>query len=194
VEVYNPRRKRWESELLNDLAAVVPFAFTQTVEFSHARKIRRATIQVGWFQIRLPGSELGFWVLVAQDVQRAHDLILLTNVALTSETVVKQVYEDRRLRSRIEPGYRFDQEQGLDVEDIRVETLERMRRLFMPMLLAAQFVAFIALAWTQPAVRWLRKLGGELGLKSDRDGQSPRKSPLTETRTLLLLCSWENSG
>ena len=97
-------------------------------------------------------------------------MILLTNVALTSEAVVKQVYEDWRLRSRIEHGYRFDQEQGLDVEDMRVETLERMRRLFMLVLLAAQFVAFIALVWTQPAVRWLRKLGGKLGLKSDRDG------------------------
>jgi len=53
-----------------------------------------------------------------------NDLILLTNVALTSETVAfKQVYEDWRLRSRIEHGYRFDQEQGLDVEDMRVETL-----------------------------------------------------------------------
>ena len=70
VEVYNPRRKGWESELLNDLAAVVPFAFTQTVEFTHARKIRRAKIQVGWFQIRLPDNELGLWVLVAHDVDR----------------------------------------------------------------------------------------------------------------------------
>ena len=53
---------------------------------------------------------------------------------------------------------------------MRVETLERMRRVFMLVLLAAQFVAFIARVWTQPAVRWLRKLGGKLGLKSDRDG------------------------
>ena len=30
----------------------------------------------------------------------------------------------------IEHGYRFDQEQGLDVEDIRVQTMQRMRRLF----------------------------------------------------------------
>jgi hypothetical protein len=170
VEIYNQRLGRWESELLNDLATSVPFAFTQTVEFTHARQVRRATIRVGWFQIRLPGSDLGLWALVAHDVQRDHDLILLTNVALTSEAVVKQVYEDWRLRSRIEHGYRFHQEQGLDVEDMRVETLERMRRLFMLVLLAAQFVIFIDQAWTQPAIRWLRKLGGKLGLKSDLDG------------------------
>jgi hypothetical protein len=170
VEIYNERLGRWESELLNDLVTSVPFAFTQTVEFTHARKRRRATIRMGWFQVRLPGSQLALWVLVAHDVEREHDLILLTNVALTSEAVVKQVYEDWRLRGRIEHGYRFEQEQGLDVEDMRVETLERMRRLFMLVLLAAQFVGFIDCAWTQPTVRWLRKLGGKLGLKSDLDG------------------------
>jgi hypothetical protein len=43
-------------------------------------------------------------------------------------------------------------------------------RLFMLVLLAAQFVSFIAQAWTPPAIRWLRKLGGKLGLKNDLDG------------------------
>ena len=170
VEVYNERLGRWESELLKDLATSVPFAFTQTVEFTHARKLRRATVRMGWFKIRLPGSEQLLWVLVAHDVQREHDLILLTNVALTSEAVVKRAYEDWRLRSQIEHGYRFEQEQGLDVEDMRVETLERMRRLFMLVLLAAQFVCFIAHDWPPPHLRWLRKLGGKLGLKSDLDG------------------------
>jgi len=32
---------------------------------------------------------------------------------------------------------RFDQEQGLDVEDMRVQTVDRMRRLFAVVLLAA---------------------------------------------------------
>jgi len=170
VDMYNERLHRWESELLKDLVASVPFAFTQTVVFSHAREQRRATMQMGWFQVRLPGSEMQLWVLVAHDVERDHDLILLTNVPLTSETMVKQVYDDWRLPGRIEHGYRFDQEQGLDVEDMRVETLERMRRLFLVVLLSAQFVCVIAQTWSRPAVRWLRKLGGKLGLKSDLDG------------------------
>jgi len=84
--------------------------------------------------------------------------------------VAKQVYEDWRLRSRIEHGYRFDQEQGLDVEDMRVRTLERMRRLFGLVLAAAQFVFHIMHHWPKQAVLWLRKLGGKLGLKTDRDG------------------------
>ena len=170
VDIYNERLHRWESELLKDLVTSVPFAFTQTVVFTHAREQRHATMRMGWFQVRLPGSEMLLWVLVAHDVERDHDLILLTNVALTSEAVVKQVYEDWRLRGRIEHGYRFDQEAGLDVEDMRVETLERMRRLFMVVLLSAQFVCFIAQTWPGPTLRWLRKLGGKLGLKSDLDG------------------------
>jgi hypothetical protein len=56
-------------------------------------------------------------------------------------------YEEWRLRGRIEHGYRFCQEAGLDVEDMRVRTLERMRRLFMLVLLAAQFVMHLTQKW-----------------------------------------------
>jgi len=65
-------------------------------------------------------------------------LVLITNVPLASVPSTQQVYNDWRLRSRIEHGYRFDQEQGLDVEDMRVQTVGRMRRLFAVILMAAQ--------------------------------------------------------
>jgi len=39
--------------------------------------------------------------------------VLITNVPLTSVQAVQEVYNDWRLRTRIEHGYRFDQEQGL---------------------------------------------------------------------------------
>jgi hypothetical protein len=45
-----------------------------------------------------------------------------------------------------------------------------MRRLFILVLLAAQFVCYINRTWTQPAILWLRQLGGKLGLKSDLNG------------------------
>lgn len=75
-----------------------------------------------------------------------------------------------RLRSRIEDGYRFDQEQGLDVEDMRIQTLERMKRLFFLVLAAAQFVFYLIDTWPPAAVRWIRELGGKLGLANDLDG------------------------
>lgn len=170
VEVFNPRLKRWESEVLFDLVASVPFEFEQDVLFTHARRQRRARMRFGWFEVRLPETQQALWVLVARDVERQHDLILLTNIPLPDPRTVRQVYGDWRQRSFIEHGYRFDQEEGLDVEDMRVETLERMRRLFILVLLAAQFICAIARSWAPVAVLWLRHLGGKLGLRSDRDG------------------------
>ena len=108
--------------------------------------------------------------MVAHDFEEQRDLILLTNVPLEKPESVRQIYRDWRLRGRIEHGYRFDQEEGLDVEDLRVETIERMRRLFVLVLLAAQFVSYIGRTWSRATVLWLRELGGKLGLKSDRDG------------------------
>ncbi len=74
------------------------------------------------------------------------------------------------MRSRIEHGYRFAQEQGLDVEDMRVQTLARMQRLFVLVLVAAQFVFHLVDTWPVEAVQWLRKLGGKLEVAMDRDG------------------------
>jgi len=170
VEVYNPRLDRWESELLFDLVESVPFAFEQEVVFTHARRIRRALMRFAWFAVRLPDSQQTLWTLVAYDVEREHSLVLLTTVPLDTADIVRQVYTDWRQRSYIEHGYRFDQEEGLDVEDMRVETLERMRRLFILVLLAAQFVCAVARTWPRTALVWLRTLGGTLGLKQDRNG------------------------
>ncbi len=147
VEVFNARLKRWESELLFDLVVSVPFEFEQEVLFTHARRQRCARIRFGWFEVRLPETHQTLWVLVAHDVEQQRDLILLTNVPLHDPRTVRQVYGDWRQRSYIEHGYRFDQEDGLDVEDLRVETLERMRRLFILVLLAAQFICAIARTW-----------------------------------------------
>jgi hypothetical protein len=170
VEVFNSRLKRWENELLFDLVASVPFEFEQDVLFTHARRECSVCMRFGWFEIRLPETQQPLWVLVAHDVEWQHDLILLTNIPLRDARMVRQVYGDWRQRSFIEHGYRFDQEEGLDVEEMRVETLERMRRLFILVLLAAQFICAIAQTWSPVAVLWLRQLGGKLGLRSDRDG------------------------
>lgn len=170
IEVYNPRLQRWEAEKLFDLTANVELQFEQVVLFTHARKSRRARMGFGWLHIRLPETQQELWVLVAHDFERAHDLVLLTNVPLESIAVVQQVYADWRQRGKIEHGYRFAQEAGLDVEDMRVATMERMRRLFLFVLLAAQFVCHIDRNWNAHAVRWLRLLGGKLDLESDRDG------------------------
>lgn len=171
VEVYNERLDRWEGEVLRDLTETVLYQAAFEVLFTHAGRTRLDTVQFGWFQIRLPNHpEQILWVLVANNPRFDHALVLITNVPLDKLTIVQQVYHDWRMRSRIEHGYRFDQEQGLDVEDMRVRTLDRMRRLFAIVLLSAQIVFVIAVHWPPKAVLWLRQLGGKLGLQTDRDG------------------------
>ena len=67
-------------------------------------------------------------------------------------------------------GYRFDLEQGVDVEDMRVQPLDRLRRFSAMVLLSAQIVFVISVHWPPNAVLWLRQLGGKLGLTSGREG------------------------
>lgn len=170
VEVYNERLHRWEREKLGDLTSTVPYQAVFQVTFTHAGQSHTDLIHVGWLKIRLPGTTTELWVLIADDETIPRQLVLITNVPLLSVEVVREVYDDWRLRGRIEHGYRFDQEQGLDVEDVRVHTLDRMRRVFAMVLLAAQIVFVIDDQWPQKAVQWLRVLGGKLERSSDRDG------------------------
>jgi hypothetical protein len=170
VEVYNDRLRRWETETLRDLTACVPYQATFQVRFTHAGQDRLDTVQFGWFKIRLPGTQRELWVLVADDQTLARQLVLITNIPLVSLPIVQNVYNNWRLRTHIEHGYCFDQEQGLDVEDLRVQTVERMRRLFAMVLLATQLVFVLAVRWPPKAVLWLRQLGGKLNRPSDRDG------------------------
>lgn len=174
VEIYNPHRKEWERERLKELVDTVPFEAEWLVEFKHAGYTRQANIQIGWLCVRLPESDRDLWVLVAYEAAteeaKERTLVLLTNVPIESVKEAQSVYSDWRLRARIEHGYRFDQEQGLDVEDMRVQTVERMRRLFALVLVAAQFVFYLMERWPPVAVQWLREVGGKLGLGIDRDG------------------------
>jgi hypothetical protein len=171
VEVYNERLQHWEGpEHLHELAASVPWTLRLQVAFHHAHKTRRVTVSLGWLPLRLPDTQQRLWALVAYDPDYRRQIILLTNVPLTTPEMAEQVYTQWRCRPRIEHTYRFDQEQGLDVEDMRVQTVERMRRVFVLVLLAALFVYYIDHTWPQQAVFWLRRLGGKLGLSTDADG------------------------
>jgi hypothetical protein len=170
VEVYNERLGRWEEELLDDLTATVPLPLELRVAFTHARKVRIAEIGLGWLKIRIPGKQQVLWAVVAYESKLDRTLVLITNIPIHTAHDAQVVYTEWRHRPQIEHTYRFDQEDGLDVEDVRVQTLERMRRVFTLIMIAALFVYHIAHAWPQHMVLWLRRLGGKLGLSSDLDG------------------------
>jgi hypothetical protein len=178
VEVSNPRRNRWEREHLQDLVDTVPCTATWEGACTHAGTTRLATVKGGWLQLRIPETQQELWAVVAEEYD-AHDqakrtLVLLTNGAVVTEANAHAVYEDWRLRERIEHGCRFAQEHGLDIADMRVQTLARMRRLHPAgtrlVLVAAQVVFHLMQTWPPQAVQWLRKLGGTLEMPMDRDG------------------------
>ena len=170
VEVYNDRLDRWELERLDDLIATVPLSTHLEVAFRHARRVREADIGLGWLKVRLPGGGPILWVVVAHDSTKECDIALITNVPIEGPHDAQTVYTQWRFRPQIEHAYRFLQERGFDVEDIQVRTLERMRRLFILVLLAALFVQFVEANWPRDQVLWLRLLGGKLGLPGDADG------------------------
>jgi hypothetical protein len=171
VDIYNARLQRWEPhEHLADGADSVPWSHHLQVAFRHARTTRRVTVRLGWLQLRIPETQQVVWALVIRDPDRQHRIILLTNIPITTAQDAEMIYTEWRFRPQIEHTYRFDQEQGLDVEDMRVRTLERMRRIFVLVLLAALFVYHIDHTWPRQAVFWLRRLGGKLGLLTDADG------------------------
>jgi hypothetical protein len=171
VEVYNDRRQRWEGpEHLHELAASVPWSLRLAVAFQHAHKTRRVTVSLGWRPLRLPDTPQRLWALVAYDPDYERQIILLTNIPIENAQTAEEIYTQWRCRPHIEHTYRFDQEQGLDVEDMRVQTVERMRRVFVLVLLAALFVYHFDQTWSHQAVAWLRRLGGKLGLSTDAGG------------------------
>lgn len=79
---------------------------------------------------------------------------------------------------------------GLDVEDVRVHTLERMRRIFAWVLVAAQFVFTLTKRWPPQAMLWLRKHGGKLGFKTDRDGPYILLRGLSAVFQCMATLSW----
>jgi len=171
VHIYNDRLDRWETEPLGALANTVLTRCHWQISFTHAHQVRRDEIDIGWFALRLPCQpEQGLWALVADDISLDRQIILITSVPILDEQSARAVYNQWRSRSQIEHTYRFDQDRGLDVEDIQVRTLERMRRLFALVLMSTLFVYHIANTWPGPAVRWLLDLGRKLHLKVDADG------------------------
>jgi hypothetical protein len=177
IQVYNERLDRWEEERLFDLAAYAHLPLSFQTTFTHARKQRLVTVHLGWFQVRFADLPQPMWALVARRTDpnsgcplEEGELVLLSTIPITDEKSARLLYERWRQRPSIEHTYRFDQEQGLDIEDLRVRSLEAMRRLFVLVLLTALFVAYLDATWPLSAVDWLRSLGGKLGLKTDLDG------------------------
>ncbi len=159
VDVFNERLQRWEREHLKDLVDSVPGCLGFVTSFTHAGKVVQARVLLDWFQVRLPDTQQILWVVVAQTDAFPDPLVLFTNRPIPSALDAQQVYRDWRYRPTIEHLYRFIQEDGLDVEEIQVQTLEPQRRTFVLVLAAALFVLRVPGLWRPETVAFLRALG-----------------------------------
>jgi hypothetical protein len=144
VEVYNERLYRWEGpEHINELAASVPWTLHLQIVFHHARKTRPVTASLGGCPCVCPppAAHLG--------VGRFRPGLPTPDRPTPQRPAPPPSWRSRctpqwRCRLRIEHTYRFDQKQGLDVEDMRVQPVERMRRAFVLVFLAVLFMYHIA--------------------------------------------------
>lgn len=162
---------------MKDLVQTVPGALGFEISFRHAGKIVRAKVTLDWFQIRVPDTGQVLWVVVGQSDYFEDPLVLLTNRPVTSALEAQRVYRDWMHRPTIEHFYRFIQEDGLDVEEIQVQTMERQRRTLLrrpagaSVLACALFVLRAPGIWSTATIAWLRALGSSLvGTKMDRKG------------------------
>lgn len=171
VEVFNERLHRWEREHLKDLVDTVPGGLGFVTSFTHAGKVVSARVILDWLKIRIPETQQVLWIVVAQTEGFPDPLVLFTNRPTPGALEAQQVYRDWRYRPTIEHLYRFIQEDGLDVEEIQVQTLERQRRTFVLVLAAALFVLRVPGLWRPETVTFLRALGSSTaGTAMDRQG------------------------
>ena len=198
VEVYNSRLQRWESEVVGDLIASMPPMLKLEATFEHARAQRTVQLALGWLELRLPNDEHSLWLLAIHDPDLDRDFGLLTNRPVCSAQDAQSVFVTWRYRPHIEHTYRLDQEAGLDVEDLRVHTLEPIRRVFLMVLVAAAFLYHLDQSWQPEALHWLRSLGGKLGTLLDRDGLyvllAGIRAVLVTAATLLFVRSYPFPG
>ncbi len=192
VEVFNARLNRWESEHLKDLVDTVPGCLGFVTSFTHAGKVVQAHVILDWFKIRIPDTQQILWIVVAQTQGFSDPLVLFAHRSVTSALEAQQVYRDWRYRPNIEHLYRFIQEDGLDVEEIQVQTLERQRRTFVLVLVAALFVLRVPSLWRPETVTFLRVLGSSTaGTAMDRQGPYEILIGLHRVlSTLSLLSAW----
>ncbi len=181
IEVWDPRQRVWKTTKLQALAERLRGRGTCSSTFTHAGRTIPVQMTLNWFRFRLPDHSGTAWAVVAQTYpqqERPQDfwlpplhLVLITQRPVRSLRHAWGVYRDWAQRGRIEPFYRFIQEDGLDVETILLRHLESFRRMLLIVLLAAFFIFQLAEAWSPVLIQWIRSLASAVvGTAMDRQG------------------------
>jgi hypothetical protein len=171
IDIFNPRLQRWEREHLVEIVSSMPGHVTFHTAFIHAGKTRWAQVTLDWFRFRIPDSDQDLWGVVAETEGFNDPLVLITNCPAENTAAAQSIYHEWRQRAGIEHFYRFIQEDGLDIEEIQLQYLERQRRSFVLVLALALFVLRLPRIWSPAMILWLRSLGSSTtGTAMDRGG------------------------
>jgi hypothetical protein len=172
IEVYNERLDRWEEEKLMEIVSTLPGKLRFKTGFIHEGKLTIAWVVLDWFRMRIPGTTQDLWCLVAETDHFPDPLVLITNRPVRSAADAYAIYSDWRRRPTIELYYRFVQEDGLDVEKIQLQKLERIRREFILILALSLFILRLPDVWHPSLILWFRRLGSATA-ETDSDWNGP---------------------
>jgi hypothetical protein len=154
-----------------EIASTLPGQLRFKTGFIHEGKLTIAWVVLDWFRMRIPGTTQDLWCLVAETDHFPDPLVLITNRPVRSAADAHAIYSDWRRRPTIELYYRFVQEDGLDVEKIQLQKLERIRREFILILALSLFILRLPDVWHPSLVLWFRRLGSATaGTDSDWNG------------------------
>lgn len=184
IEVYDPKRQAWHEQELQAYSRTLPGRAKGVHVFTHAGRSLPVRVTLDWFRFRLPDQSLQGWVVVAHtEPLRAADqegfwlaesplVLVVIHRPVRRGRDAWQVYRDWAQRGKIEPYYRFQQEDGLDVERILQHKLERFRRELLVILMAVCFIIQLEHAWPPVLIQWIRALGSStVGMGMDRQGR-----------------------
>jgi hypothetical protein len=171
IEVWDASANTWRRSSLQEYADTLPLQTHFTANFTHARKIRTATVRLGYGRIRFPKPyNLPCWLIVAHASLFKKPLWLLTNAPIECLDDAIALWWQYRDRPHIEDLFRVLQERGLDIEDMRLRQQERLEKLMAVVWLAAYILWRLRLTLPQPVQSWLRRLGGLLAQSRTRSG------------------------
>ncbi len=184
IEVYRPRQGDWQERELQSFVQSLPGRAKGVHTFTHAGHTIPVRVTLAWFRFRLPDRSVQGWVVVARtEPIGQHNLegfwlaetplvLVVINRPVRRAQDAWKVYRDWARRGKLEPFYRFQQEDGLDVEVISMHKLEQFRRMMLLILMAAIFVIQLEHRWPPVLIRWIRAIGSSVvGTAMDRGGR-----------------------
>lgn len=170
IDVYDEATQTWRRTFMQGCSETLPLPALFTATFTHVCKKRSSSVRLGYCRLRIPSANnLGCWLMVGHALIVKKPLWLLSNVPIPNLDTAVALWWQYRDRPEVEDLFRFLQEHGLDIEDIRLRAQDRIEKLVAVVWAAAQFLWHVSLA-APVTQRWLRRLGGKEAKDRGSDG------------------------